>query len=81
MILFSQFLSYFGDNDQNTILSTIAFVFDHYSRQEGRNHGENKVGFPRERIGYDNVYEYLVQKNYWDIKLYEYSQTINVVRC
>ena len=36
---------------------------------------------PRERIGYDDVYDYLVQKNYWDIKLYEYSQTISVVRC
>jgi len=45
-----------------------------------RNGGKKSLS-PRERIGYDDVYDYLVQKNYWDIKLYEYSQTISVVRC
>jgi hypothetical protein len=35
----------------------------------------------RQRIGYDDVYEYLIEKNYWDIKLYEYSKNISLVRC
>jgi len=35
----------------------------------------------RERIGHDDVYEYLVAKNQWDIALYEYSKTISLVRC
>ena len=36
---------------------------------------------PKERIGYDDVYEYLVAKNEWDIKLYEYSKTISLIDC
>jgi hypothetical protein len=36
---------------------------------------------PQERIGYDDVYNYLVAKNEWDIALYEYSKTISLVRC
>jgi len=36
---------------------------------------------PKERIGYEDVYEYLVAKNEWDIALYEYSKTISLVRC
>jgi hypothetical protein len=35
----------------------------------------------RERIGYEDVYEYLVAKNEWDIALYEYSKTISLIRC
>ena len=35
----------------------------------------------KERIGYDDVYEYLLEKNQWDIKLYEYSKTISLVDC
>jgi hypothetical protein len=35
----------------------------------------------RQRIGYDDVYQYLIEKNYWDIKLYEYSKNISLVRC
>jgi hypothetical protein len=35
----------------------------------------------RDRIGYDDVYEYLIEKNKWDIKLYEYSKTISIVNC
>jgi hypothetical protein len=35
----------------------------------------------KERIGYDDVYEYLEAKNEWDIKLYEYSKTISIVNC
>jgi hypothetical protein len=35
----------------------------------------------RERVGYDDVYEYLVANNKWDIALYEYSKTISLVRC
>jgi len=34
-----------------------------------------------ERIGYDDVYKYLVEKNEFDIKLYEYSKTISLVDC
>jgi hypothetical protein len=36
---------------------------------------------PRERIGYEDVYEYLVAKNEWDTALYEYSKTISLVKC
>jgi len=36
---------------------------------------------PREQIGYDDVYEYLLEKNKLDIKLYEYSKTISLVDC
>ena len=34
-----------------------------------------------ERIGYEDVYDYLLQKNYWDIKLYEYSKSMSIVNC
>uniref|UniRef100_A0A7S0XQ33 Sulfotransferase domain-containing protein n=1 Tax=Pseudo-nitzschia delicatissima TaxID=44447 RepID=A0A7S0XQ33_9STRA len=36
---------------------------------------------PKERIQFDDVYEYLRAKNEWDIKLYEYSKTISLVKC
>ena len=35
----------------------------------------------RERIGYGDVYDYLLEKNHWDIQLYEYSKNISLVRC
>lgn len=35
----------------------------------------------RERIGHDDVYEYLVHENRLDIELYEWSKTISLVRC
>jgi hypothetical protein len=35
----------------------------------------------RERIGYEDVYNYLLEKNKWDILLYEYSKNISLVRC
>lgn len=35
----------------------------------------------RERIGHDDIYEYLRKKNEWDIALYEYSKTISLLRC
>lgn len=35
----------------------------------------------RERIGHDDVYEYLLEKNKWDIALYEYSKTISLIQC
>ena len=35
----------------------------------------------RERIVYEDVYDYLVEKNKWDIMLYDYSKTISLVRC
>ena len=44
-----------------------------------RNKGKHLT--TRQRIGYDDVYQYLVEKNYWDIKLYEYSKNISLVRC
>jgi len=34
-----------------------------------------------ERIGFEDVYEYLVEKNKWDIELYEYSKSISLVKC
>jgi len=36
---------------------------------------------PRGLIGYDDVYEYLLEKNRLDIQLYEYSETISLVDC
>lgn len=35
----------------------------------------------REQIGYEDVYDYLVEKNRFDIQLYEYSKTISLVDC
>jgi len=35
----------------------------------------------KDRIGYQDVYEYLLEKNKWDIKLYEYSKNVSLVRC
>ena len=35
----------------------------------------------KERIGFDDVYEYLVEKHKWDTKLYEYSKSISLVDC
>jgi hypothetical protein len=35
----------------------------------------------REIIGYDDVYEYLIEKDKWGIKLYEYSKTISTINC
>ena len=35
----------------------------------------------KDRIGYQDVYEYLLEKNKWDIKLYEYSKSVSLVRC
>jgi hypothetical protein len=43
-------------------------------------HSEKK-GTPKERIGYEDVYDYLVEKHKWDIELYEYSKTISLVDC
>jgi len=47
-------------------------------RKNGKKH---TYATPRERIGYEDVYEYLVAKNEWDIALYEYSKTISLVKC
>lgn len=35
----------------------------------------------RERIGYDNVYEYLLEKNKLDIELYEWSKNRALIKC
>ncbi|KAL3917958.1 MAG: hypothetical protein SGILL_004469 [Bacillariaceae sp.] len=35
----------------------------------------------RERIGYDDVYEYLVEKNKLEFELYEWSKERSIVRC
>ena len=35
----------------------------------------------RERVGYDDVYDYLLEKNKWDILLYKYSKNISLIRC
>ena len=43
--------------------------------------GKDKRPSTRERIGYEDVYEYLLEKHEWDIKLYEYSKTISLVNC
>jgi len=34
-----------------------------------------------ERIGYDDVYQYLMNKNKWDIEIYKYSKSISVINC
>mmetsp|Transcript_4998 Transcript_4998/g.5512 ORF Transcript_4998/g.5512 Transcript_4998/m.5512 type:complete len:127 (+) Transcript_4998:342-722(+) len=36
---------------------------------------------PKERIKYNDVYDYLLAKNRWDIALYEYSKSISLVNC
>ena len=45
------------------------------------NKRKSSQGTPKERIGHDDVYEYLREKNRWDIALYEYSKNISMVRC
>lgn len=42
---------------------------------------KNKSASPKDRIGYNDVYEYLLAKNQWDIALYKYSKTISLVQC
>jgi len=48
---------------------------------QGKKRKNHTHAAPRERIGYDDVYEYLLAKNQWGIALYEYSKTISLVRC
>lgn len=50
------------------------------NKRRSKRGGHNKLS-TRERIGYDDVYEYLLEQNQWDIKLYEYSKTISLVNC
>jgi len=55
-------------------------------REEGQQHQRRILKYrghetPRERIQYEDVYEYLSAKNQWDIALYEYSKTISLVNC
>ena len=45
------------------------------------NSGKHKTRSAQERIGYEDVYQYLLEKHEWDIKLYEYSKTISLVDC
>lgn len=56
----------------------IAFV-----NQQRKDRGKHKTKHLslRERIGYDDVYDYLLEKNQWDLRLYEYSKTVSLVRC
>lgn len=50
--------------------------------KKGNNHLEvSPTADHRERIGYDDVYQYLANKNKWDIELYEYSKSISLVKC
>jgi len=50
--------------------------------KDKRKNSHPKVGnTSQETIGYDDVYEYLLAKNQWDIALYEYSKTISLVQC
>ena len=35
----------------------------------------------RERIGHDDVYEYLLEKNKLEIELYEYALERSLVKC
>merc|ERR1712224_1141697 len=50
--------------------------------KDKRMNSHPKVGnTSQETIGYDDVYEYLLAKNRWDIALYEYSKTISLVQC
>ena len=36
---------------------------------------------PRERIGHDDIYEYLLERNQMDIRLYEWTKSISLVDC
>jgi hypothetical protein len=62
------------------IISTLTTIATTNTAKKGTdNKGKHLTS--RQRIGYDDVYEYLIEKNYWDIKLYEYSKNISLVRC
>jgi hypothetical protein len=54
---------------------------ENYGENYGDGASHKQHATPRERIGYDDVYEYLLAKNQWDIALYEYSKTISLIRC
>jgi cytoskeletal protein RodZ len=49
--------------------------------QPSRNSGGHAHASARERIGHDDVYEYLVKKNQLDIELFEWSKQFALVNC
>ena len=63
----------------------IPFVTERRELSNRRRAQKKKVQYTKlsseERIGYDDVYQYLLEKNEFDIKLYEYSKTISLVDC
>jgi hypothetical protein len=62
------------DDDDNTYHRTTATPpHRHVSTREHSN--------MRDEIGDDEVYDYLVASNKWDIKLYEWSQGLALVQC
>ena len=66
------------------IISTLTTTATTATAKKGTKKGTDNKGKHltlRQRIGYDDAYEYLIEKNYWDIKLYEYSKNISLVRC
>ena len=52
-------------------------ALDKRSKSENRRHKQS----PRERIGYSEVYKYLIKKNQLDIELYEWSKRLALVNC
>ena len=55
----------------------------HQQRKSERKKRKAERGTARERIGHDNedVYDFLVRRNHYDIQLYEWSKTRSLVDC
>jgi hypothetical protein len=84
-------------NHGKALLDQFTFVLDVECLDDGMDAVKNLLGIDpelqqrksrkkayaptKERIGYEDVYEYLAAKNEWDIALYEYSKTISLVKC
>lgn len=51
------------------------------AKQKRRRKPAHRRAPSRERVGYDDVYEFLLEKNRLDIELYEWSKSLTLVDC
>lgn len=60
------------------VLARLLNLDDSNKKKSNKNKKPKKLS---PEIGYGDVYNYLLEKNKWDIQLYEYSKNISLVRC
>ena len=53
--------------------------FQKQNKEAGKKRRAEKSS--RERIGHDDVYDFLVRRNHYDIELYKWSKTRSLVDC